>query len=141
MGCPDKKPKKMAFPFGFEPTFHRYRLDEPQKLKKPSRIFVVSMGDLFGDWVPGTDYYVSLDAKKGEIKVKIRLCQNECDNGKLTCLDCTYHETGDSSIGLNEGCTHPILYDEAGEIIPETESLIIECLSNPKHCILLTKKE
>lgn len=40
------------YPFGFRPTFHRYRLDEPQKVKKPQRIFVVSMGDLFGDWVP-----------------------------------------------------------------------------------------
>ena len=42
-----------AYPFGFEPTFHRYRLDEPQKWKKPRNIFVCSMADLFGDWVPG----------------------------------------------------------------------------------------
>lgn len=40
------------YPFGFAPTFHRYRLDEPQKVKKPSVIGVVYMGDLFGDWVP-----------------------------------------------------------------------------------------
>lgn len=40
------------FPYGFEPTFHTYRLDEPIMHKKPERIFVVSMGDLFGDWVP-----------------------------------------------------------------------------------------
>lgn len=40
------------YPFGFRPTFHRYRLDEPQRIKKPQRIFVVSMGDLFGAWVP-----------------------------------------------------------------------------------------
>ncbi len=36
----------------FNPTFHPERLDEPAKLKKPSRIFVVSMGDMFGPWVP-----------------------------------------------------------------------------------------
>jgi protein gp37 len=42
----------VPYPFGFKPTFHRYRLDEPQKVKKPSKIFVVSMGDLFGGWVP-----------------------------------------------------------------------------------------
>lgn len=41
-----------AYPFGFEPTFHRYRLDEPQRWKKPRSIFVCSMADLFGDWVP-----------------------------------------------------------------------------------------
>lgn len=40
------------YPYGFDPTFHSYRLDEPQEVKKPSNIFVVSMGDLFGDWVP-----------------------------------------------------------------------------------------
>jgi len=40
------------FPDKFDPTFHRYRLDEPQKIKKPQNIFVCSMADLFGDWVP-----------------------------------------------------------------------------------------
>jgi len=40
------------YPFGFEPTFHKYRLDEPQQVKKPSIIFVGSMADMFGDWVP-----------------------------------------------------------------------------------------
>lgn len=73
--------------------------------------------------------------------MNIRLCQNEVDNGKLTCNDCTWYESGDSSIGLNEGCTHPILYDEEGNIIDEVESLILACLSNPKHCILLEKKK
>ena len=41
-----------AYPFGFEPTFHRYRLDEPLKANKPQSIFVGSMADLFGEWVP-----------------------------------------------------------------------------------------
>ena len=40
------------YPFGFDPTFHRYRLDEPQRWKKPRTIFVCSMADLFGEWVP-----------------------------------------------------------------------------------------
>lgn len=44
--------EKAAYPFGFEPTFHRYKLDEPQRWKKPRTIFVCSMADLFGDWVP-----------------------------------------------------------------------------------------
>jgi len=43
---------KRAFPNGFEPTFHPDRLNEPIKRKKPAKIFVVDMGDLFGDWVP-----------------------------------------------------------------------------------------
>ena len=42
----------IPYPFGFEPTFHRYRLDEPSLKTKPQTIFVCSMADLFGDWVP-----------------------------------------------------------------------------------------
>lgn len=44
--------KIQPYPFGFAPTFHRYRLDEPQHWKKPKTIFVCSMADLFGAWVP-----------------------------------------------------------------------------------------
>lgn len=40
------------YPFGFDPTFHRYKLDEPQRWKKPRNIYVCSMADLFGEWVP-----------------------------------------------------------------------------------------
>jgi protein gp37 len=40
------------YPFGFAPTFHRYRLGEPAAMKKGQRIFVGSMADLFGEWVP-----------------------------------------------------------------------------------------
>ena len=40
------------YPFYFDPTFHRYKLDEPQHWKKPRNIFVCSMADLFGNWVP-----------------------------------------------------------------------------------------
>jgi protein gp37 len=44
--------KKAPYPFAFDPTFHRYKLDEPQCWKKPCAIFVCSMADLFGEWVP-----------------------------------------------------------------------------------------
>ncbi len=39
------------FGWSFEPTFHEDRLGEPGKVKKPSKIFVCSMGELFGPWV------------------------------------------------------------------------------------------
>lgn len=42
---------RSLYPFNFEPTFHEYRLSEPQWVKKPSRVFVGSMGDTFGSWV------------------------------------------------------------------------------------------
>ena len=40
------------YPFGFCPTFHKYRLDEPSRIEKLKNIFVCSMADLFGQWVP-----------------------------------------------------------------------------------------
>lgn len=40
------------YPFVFDPTFHRYRLEEPLKKQKGQNIFVGSMADLFGRWVP-----------------------------------------------------------------------------------------
>lgn len=44
--------KKSPYPFGFTPTFYRYKLDLPQKVQSPKNIFVCSMADLFGDWIP-----------------------------------------------------------------------------------------
>jgi len=44
--------KKAPYPFGFEPSFHKYKLDEPTTYKKPQNIFVCSMADLFGDFIP-----------------------------------------------------------------------------------------
>jgi protein gp37 len=47
------------YPNKFEPTFHEYRLAAPKSTKKPDskderdgRVFVCSMADLFGKWVP-----------------------------------------------------------------------------------------
>ena len=40
------------YPFGFSPTFHRNILSDPKHWKKPRTIFVCSMADLFGEWVP-----------------------------------------------------------------------------------------
>jgi protein gp37 len=40
------------YPFYFDPTFHRYRLREPQTWGQLRTVFVCSMADLFGEWVP-----------------------------------------------------------------------------------------
>lgn len=42
----------LVYPFEFEPTYHRYRLDYPKKLKMGNNIFVGAMADMFGSWVP-----------------------------------------------------------------------------------------
>jgi protein gp37 len=44
--------ERFGGPDGFKPAFHEERLSEPLWVKNPSRIFVGSMCDLFGDWVP-----------------------------------------------------------------------------------------
>jgi protein gp37 len=43
---------KKIFPNGFKPTFHQERLLEPWRYKKPSKIFVCSIADLFAPWTP-----------------------------------------------------------------------------------------
>lgn len=43
--------RNAPYPYGFDPTFHAYKLGD-LKEKQGQRIFVCSMADLFGDWVP-----------------------------------------------------------------------------------------
>lgn len=40
------------FKRSFEPTFHEDRMGQPSRVKKPARIFVCSVADLFAPWVP-----------------------------------------------------------------------------------------
>lgn len=51
-GLNDVGDTNIPFPWGFEPTLYRNRLEEPQRTKKPQRIFVCSMADLFGNFIP-----------------------------------------------------------------------------------------
>ena len=43
---------QLVYPFGFEPTYHKYRMNTLDKLKMGNNIFVGAMADIFGDWVP-----------------------------------------------------------------------------------------
>lgn len=57
--------KIQPYPFDFTPTFHYYKLDEPLHWKRPRNVFVCSMADLFGDWVPDewiTEVFRACDA-------------------------------------------------------------------------------
>lgn len=49
--CPVSAGKKVPYPFDFQPTFHKYRLNDYEG-KQGRNIFACSMADLFGDWVP-----------------------------------------------------------------------------------------
>lgn len=53
-GCPYCYARKISMRFNghFNPTYHPDRLVDPYKLRKPSKIFACSMGELFGDWIP-----------------------------------------------------------------------------------------
>ena len=57
-----EKIKATPYPYGFEPTLHRYRLDQPQHTAEPQTVFVCSMADLFGRWVPTSWIVEVLDA-------------------------------------------------------------------------------
>lgn len=54
---------KSPYPYGFKPTFHRYKLNEYIN-KKGRNIFVCSMADLFEDWVPDEWIEAVFDACK-----------------------------------------------------------------------------
>jgi protein gp37 len=44
---------KATYPYGFEPTLYRYRMNEPyQENRKHGIVLVAYDGDLFGEWVP-----------------------------------------------------------------------------------------
>jgi len=45
---PQRFPKR--YPYGFKPTFWPQRLLEPSHLKKPAKIFVCSIADIFAPW-------------------------------------------------------------------------------------------
>jgi len=55
--------KKLFTRFGksFEPIFYPERLNELKKLKKPAKIFVCSVADLFAKWTPEEWRYKVLD--------------------------------------------------------------------------------
>ena len=48
----EDRPPWPPYPYGFAPTFHRYRLGDPARKTKGKTVFVCSMADLFGSWVP-----------------------------------------------------------------------------------------
>lgn len=85
-GCPYCYARKIAerfkggkaYPFGFEPTSHlSKRINEPMLVKQPSKIFVCSMADLFGDWswkVPWNGGVVSGDAVINSVLEIVKKC-------------------------------------------------------------------
>ena len=44
--------RSAAYPYGFTPTLHEYRLADPLKKGFGKTIFVCSMADMFGEWIP-----------------------------------------------------------------------------------------
>ena len=57
------KVKQAPYPFAFEPTLHRYRLNDFEN-KSGRNIFVCSMADMFGEWVPDSWIESVFDACK-----------------------------------------------------------------------------
>lgn len=85
--------KKAPYPFDFNPTLHRYRLADVEN-KEGRTIFVCSMADLFGNWVPDSWIEEVFAACKKAPQYKYlfltknpqRLCELS-NNGKLPTED------------------------------------------------------
>lgn len=56
--------RSTPYPIGFAPTLHMATLNYPENRATPSRVFVSSMGDLFGGWVPDKWIEAVFDACK-----------------------------------------------------------------------------
>jgi len=101
------------FPKGFHPHFFEERLTEPYKLKKPSRIFVCSMGELFGHWVPGWWIEQVLGVARAlprhtfifltKYPGRLRECDFPCNAWVGVTVNYPYKETG-RVYDLVEGC-------------------------------------
>ncbi len=48
----DGSTRVAAYPYGFTPTLHEYRLNDPFTKGFGKTVFVCSMADLFGEWIP-----------------------------------------------------------------------------------------
>lgn len=57
----DETGQQVLYPFGFEPTLHRYRYGVLDKLKMGQNILVGAMADMFGEWVPDSWIYDVFD--------------------------------------------------------------------------------
>lgn len=53
-----------AYPFAFIPTLHKYALKKPREKKMGANIFVGSMAEMFGEWVPDEWINLVFDACK-----------------------------------------------------------------------------
>lgn len=100
---------------GFMPEFHERRLTEPYRRRKPTTIFVCSMADLWGEWVP-TNWIRSV------LKVAV-----ECERHTfifLTKNPKRYKEFGPYPHNVWVGATtrNQREYDEAWEVLPPIEA-------------------
>lgn len=53
---------KAPYPWFFLPTLHKYRMDQPSKWSNGRNIFVGSMTDIWGEWVPDSWIMEVIDA-------------------------------------------------------------------------------
>jgi len=68
------------FKMDWKPTFHSERLQEPWKLKKPTKIFCCSVSDLFAPWTHKHWYYCTINAiEKCPVKHQFQLLTKQPD--------------------------------------------------------------
>lgn len=70
----------------------------------------------------------------------ISFISENVNNNIDSCATCIHFEKGDMAVGISDGCTHSVLYDEDDNIIDECNNAIIECMENPSNCTLYFKR-
>lgn len=100
----EEQEKAIPYPYGFIPTFHRYRLNDYID-KKGRNIFVCSMSDLFGNWVPlECQREVFAACRKGPQHNYLFLTKNP---GMYAILDGQGELPTDSNMWFGTSVTHP----------------------------------
>lgn len=96
---------RCAYPHGFIPTLHRYRMGEYKDKQRPRNIFVGSTADLFGGWVPlEWQLEVFEDCRKGPQHNYIFLTKNP---GMYSILDRQGILPTDSNMWFGTSVTTP----------------------------------
>lgn len=122
-GCEYCYGKRIDKRFGdgkFTPTFYPERLQQPLAVKKPSRIFVGSMADLFGDWNWGLSGRPGRKTHSATVIANVLEIVDQCPHHTFIFL--TKNPKGMQGIDFPDNCwcgTSVENQEKADERIPE----------------------
>jgi len=128
----------LVYPFGFEPTLYKYRMDYPGKLKMGNNIFVGAMSDVFGEWVPDSwlddMFSVCLQHPIHNYLFLTKNPQRYCEYGVPVGVNHTNLWYG-TTISTKEDMWKTGCMPVAGNVFLSIEPLLEDLEVPQKHCI------